>query len=47
MSALDILLVLVILTALVMAVRYIVRHKGAGCSGNCAGCQCRCDSRKE
>ena len=47
MTLLDVLLVLVILTALVMAVRYIVRHKGAGCSGHCAGCQCKCDSRKE
>lgn len=47
MTLLDVLLILIVLTAVVAAVRYMVRHKGKGCHGHCAGCRSKCCHCKE
>ena len=47
MTLLDVLLRVIVLTAVVTAVRYMVRHKGKGCHGHCAGCRSKCCQSKE
>ena len=46
MSPADIVVIAVILVVVAFAIRSIYKEKkNGGCSGNCSGCNCNCDSQ--
>lgn len=50
MNGLSIVILIVVIIGAVLAVRYIIRHRGSGCSGcggDCSGCDRHCGKRKE
>lgn len=45
----SLVILILVLVCLVLAVRYLIRHRGSncsGCSGDCASCHRHCQNKK-
>ena len=47
MNAADIIILVLIIAAVCLAAGYLIKNKGAGCSGNCSGCAKDCKKQEK